>query len=72
MELYPTLDMIGNYFTKALQGSQFCCFRNNILGIHDDDINFYNASGIALLEKQKINLERDKEEAHKDTKLASD
>ena len=38
MEFCPTFDMIGDYFTKALQGYQFRRFRNIILGIHEDDI----------------------------------
>ena len=45
-----TFDMIGDYFKKSLQGSQFRRFRNIILGIHEDDIPSYNASGRALLE----------------------
>ena len=54
MEFCPTLDMIGDYFTKALQGSQFRRFRNIILGIYEDDITAYNASRRALLEKRKL------------------
>ena len=55
VEFFPTLDMIGDYFTKALHGSQFRRLRNIILGIHEDDIPAYNASGRALLEeKNKI------------------
>ena len=38
VEFCPTFDMIGDYFTKALQGSQFRRFRNILLGIHEDDI----------------------------------
>ena len=60
MELCPTLDMIKDYFAKALQGSQFHCFRNIIFGIHEDYIPSYNESGRAFLEEQKIKLERDK------------
>ena len=30
----PTFEMIGYYFTKALQGSRFRRFRNIVLGIH--------------------------------------
>ena len=47
----PTLDMIGDYFKKSLQGSKFCLFRNIILGIHEDDIPSYNAPGRELLEE---------------------
>ena len=70
MKFCQTLDMIGDYFTKELQGSKFSCFCNIILGIHEDDINFYNASGRALLEERKLKLERGKEEAQKAAKLA--
>ena len=38
MELCPILDMIGDYLTKSLQGSQFLLLRDIILGIHEDDI----------------------------------
>ena len=38
MEFCPTFDMIGDYFTKALQGSQFHRFCNIVIGIHEDDI----------------------------------
>ena len=48
---------------KALQGYQFSCFRNIIIGIHEYDINSYNESGRSLLEEKKIKLDRDKEEA---------
>ena len=61
MELCPTLDMIGDYFTKALQEFQFRNFRNIILGIHKDDISAYNASGGALLEERKLELMKYKE-----------
>ena len=63
MEFCPTLDIIRDYFTKAPQGYQFCCYRNIILGIHGDEIPSYNASVISLIEERKIKLERDKEEA---------
>ena len=38
----PTMDMIADYFTKPLQGSQFRRFRNVILGIQEVDIPRYN------------------------------
>ena len=50
VEFCPTFDMIGDYFTKALQGSQFRRFRNIFIGIHEDAIPAYNTSGRALLE----------------------
>ena len=49
VEFCPTFDMIGDYFTKALQGSKFQRFRNIVLGIHEDDIPSYNASVRDLL-----------------------
>ena len=54
IECCPTFDMIGDYFTKALQGSQFRQFHNIVLGIYEDDISAYNASGRALLEERKL------------------
>ena len=56
VELCTTLYMIEYYFTKSLQGYQFRCFCNIIIGIHEDDIPSYNASGRALLEYRKIKL----------------
>ena len=35
VEFFPTLDTIGDNFTKALQGSQFHRFHNIIIGIHE-------------------------------------
>ena len=52
VEFCPTLDMIGNYFTRALQGSQFCRFHNIVLGINEDDIPAYNASKRSLLQEK--------------------
>ena len=43
MEFCPTLDMIGDYVTKVLQGSQFHIFCYIIVVIHKDDITSYNA-----------------------------
>lgn len=34
----PTDDMVGDFFTKPLQGSKFVKFRNIILGLNDDEI----------------------------------
>ena len=69
MELYLTLDMMGDYFTKALQISQFYFFCNIILGIHEDDIPAYNASRRSLLEGGEIKLKKQKEEDQKAAKL---
>ena len=54
MEFCNTLDMIGDYFTKSLHGSQFRRFCNIILGIHEYEIHSYNTSGRALLEERTI------------------
>ena len=56
VELCTTLDMIGDYFTKALKGCQFRSYRNIIIGIYEDDIPSYNASGRAFLEELKIKI----------------
>ena len=72
MELCPILDIIGDYSMEVLQGSQFCCFCNIILGINKYDITSFNVSGREFLEERKIKLERDKVEAHKAAKLPGD
>ena len=59
MKFCPNFDMIGDYFTKALQGSQFRRFRNIIIGIHEDDIPAYNASGGYFLEERKLKLKKE-------------
>ena len=69
MEFCTTLDMIGDSFTKSLQGSQFRRFHNIIPGIHEDGIPSYTASVRAFLEEQKIKLYMYKEEANKYSKL---
>ena len=58
LEFSTNLDTIGNYYTKALQGSQLRRFRNIIIGIHEDDIPSYNASRGAFIEEWKIKLEK--------------
>ena len=64
--------MIGDYLTKTLQGSQFRRFRNIIIGIHEDEIPDYNASGRAFLEERKLKLKKDKEESQESAKLSGD
>ena len=59
VEFFPTLDMIVDYLTKALQGYQFRCFRNIILGIHKYYIFLYSVSGRALPEERNIKLYRE-------------
>ena len=58
MQFFPTLEMVGGYFTKALQGSQLCQLRNIIIGIHEDDIPAYNASVRSFLEELKLKLRK--------------
>ena len=42
LEFYPIIDMMRDYFMKALQGYQFCRYRYIVIGIHEDDIPPYN------------------------------
>ena len=72
MEFCPTLDMIVDYFTKSLQGYQFCRFHNIILGIHEDDIPDYKAYGRYFLEERKLKLNKEKEEVQEAAKLSDD
>ena len=72
MECCPNFDMIGDYFTKSLQGSQFRRLSNIVLGIHEDAITSYNASGRALLEERKIKLKKEIEEAQEVDKLSGE
>ena len=72
MDLCPTLDMIGNYFTKALQGSQFHHFRSITIGIQEDEITSYNASVRALIEEKKRKVYKVKKEAQKFAKLSGE
>jgi hypothetical protein len=53
VEYCPTLEMLGDYFTKPLQGSLFCKFRNTILGINEIDIPKYNAIARELIAERK-------------------
>jgi hypothetical protein len=41
VEYCPTGEMIGDFFTKPLQGSDFRRFRNLILNLTDDDVRRY-------------------------------
>ena len=42
----PTEDMLGDYFTKPLTGPLFAKFRNNILGISEDEYKTYKQGGV--------------------------
>ena len=72
VEFCPILDIIGDYFTKALHGYQFRQSCNIILGIHEDNIPAYNASGRDLLEERKIKFKKEKEETQEAAKLSGD
>ena len=37
----PTADMVGDFFTKPLQGVLYVVHRNAVLGIKDSDIHIY-------------------------------
>ena len=47
------MDMIADYFTKPLQGSQFRRFRNVILGIQEVDIPRYNREAMKAMNEKK-------------------
>ena len=61
MDFYPTLDMLGGYFTKALQGSQFRYFCHIFIVVHKYDIPSYNMPVIEFIEELKIKLKNEKE-----------
>ena len=60
LEICPNFNMVRYYFAKSLQGSQFCCYHNIIIGIHEDYIPSYDASRKVFLEELKVKLEREK------------
>ena len=45
------MEIIEDYFTKALQGSQFRRFRHIIIGIHEYEILSYDASEKQFIEE---------------------
>ena len=47
------MDMIADYFTKPLQGSQFQRFRNVILGIQEVHIPRYNRQAMKATNDKK-------------------
>ena len=63
IEYCPTGDMIADYFTKPLQGSQFRSFRNTILGVSETDIPSFNKQAAARrsqkLQALKVNEQQD-------------
>ena len=56
VDFCTTLDMIRDYFTRALQGSQFRLFSNIILGIHEYYIPPYDSYVRELLKEQNVKL----------------
>ena len=50
IEYCPTLEMIGDCFTKPLQGKQFKLFRNIILRIEEDEVPRYNTTARAYIQ----------------------
>ena len=59
-------------FHKGIAGISIFPFLNIIIGIHEDDISYYNVSGRSLLEDLKIKLYKVKEEAQKAFKITGD
>ena len=53
IEYCPNGDMVGDFHTKSLQGSQFCRFRDIILGIKKCDIAGYNTQARQYLKRKK-------------------
>ena len=72
VEFCTTLEMIEDYFKKAMQGSQFCHCRNIILVIHEYHIPSYNSSRREFLEELTIKIGRGEEESQKADKLPGD
>ena len=56
VEFFITLDMIGHYFTKGLQGYQYHFCFNITHGLHDDDILSYNESRRGFLDEKNLKL----------------
>ena len=63
-------EMILDRVQSHWKDINFVIFVNIIIGIHEDNIPSYNASGMTFLEDQKIKLDKEKEEDHKAAKLA--
>ena len=53
IEYCPTLDIIGDYFTKPFQGSLFQKFHNLILGIEEADVTKYNTKAHEWIKEKK-------------------
>ena len=53
IEYFPTLDIIGDYFTDPLQVSLFRKSRNLILGIEEADVAKYNTKAHEWIKESK-------------------
>ena len=53
IEYFPTLDMIGDYLSKLLQGSSFQKFSNLIIGMEEADITIFNKKSLKLIKNKK-------------------
>ena len=49
----PTKEMLGDFFTKPLQGALFIKFRNSILGISEEDYRQYKEDYYKAKENKK-------------------
>jgi hypothetical protein len=62
--------MIADYFTKSLQGSLFCKFRDLVMGIVPADFEKYKGryKEVSIWRKQKIDAKnkREKEESERE------
>ena len=61
----PTEDMIADFFTKALQGSQFRKFRDLIMGISMIDYEEYKLRYLFLAHKRKEASKKKKDAVNK-------
>ena len=53
IEYFPTMDIIGDYFIKPLQGSLFQEFRDLILGAEEENVPMYNTKSIEWIKENK-------------------
>ena len=53
IEYFPTLDIIGDYFTKILKGGLFQKFCNLILGIEEADVTKYNTKAYECIKESE-------------------
>ena len=55
IEYFPTLDMIGDYFTNPLQGILFREFHNLIIGIEEANVTKYSTKEHEQIKDRKHN-----------------